>query len=76
MFRSRPEANEPGWKRLKRREPLQKPDEEGKRLTALRFAAGYNISMNEDLHHLNQTRWPFPALLHLIKIRNTDRAGA
>ena len=58
VFRARADADEAGWQRAQGREPLQEPDENGKRVSAPRPASGDDPTGRDTTSRFDQTTKP------------------
>src|SRR5438132_12072922 len=69
---ARTETDETGGKLSQNRKPFQQTQHERQRVVGTRHSAGDDSAMNEDLHALDQSGWPFTARLHFAQIVNRN----
>src|SRR4029450_6024966 len=68
MLCARANADEPRGNLSQNWKPFQQAKDEGQRLFAVRCSASDDAAMNENLHCLNEARWPFATRVDFTQI--------
>ena len=71
---TRAEADETRGNCAQKWKPKEQSQRERQLVALFGFASGYDVSVNERLHSLDQTGRPFPALLHFFQFGDCHRA--
>src|SRR5574338_484089 len=72
MLRTRSDSDESGGYLPQNWKPFQQTNHERQRIFPMRSLTGNDMTMNENLHRLDEPCRPFPARLHFAQIVNRN----